>query len=43
MFGDIIGNSNVKAILARLAAGGRIPHSLLLAGDEGKGKKQFSL
>ena len=43
MFGDIIGNSNVKAILARLAAGGRIPHSLLFAGDEGIGKKQFAL
>ena len=43
MFENIVGNSSVKAILARLAGGGRIPHSLLFTGDEGIGKKQFAL
>ena len=43
MFDDLIGNKGVKAVLTRLAVNGRVPHSLLFAGDEGVGKKQFAL
>lgn len=43
MFDELIGNKAVKSILSRLAEGGRIPHSLLFASDEGVGKRQFAL
>src|SRR5215510_3398483 len=43
MFESLIGNSEVKAILTRLTKGGRIAHSLLFAGDDGVGKRQFAL
>lgn len=43
MFDDLIGNQEVKAVLTRLAGGGRIPRSLLFAGDEGVGKREFAL
>lgn len=43
MFDDLIGNNNIKAILTRLAIDGRVPHSLLFAGKEGVGKKEFAL
>ena len=43
MLSDLIGNSRLKDVLTKLAAGGRLPHSLLFVGDEGIGKKLFAL
>lgn len=43
MFKHLIGNENVKQTLNRLLANGRVSHSLLFAGDEGVGKRQFAL
>ena len=43
MFKSLIGNGNVKLTLKRLIANGRVPNSLLFAGDEGVGKRQFAL
>ncbi|MFM9905662.1 MAG: DNA polymerase III subunit delta' [Pyrinomonadaceae bacterium] len=42
MFTKLIGNENVKLTLKRLIANGRVPNSLLFAGDEGVGKRQFA-
>ena len=42
MFDSLIGNEDTKALLQRLAAKGRVPHSLLFAGLEGVGKKLFA-
>ena len=43
MFDKFIGNAPVKAILRRMLAAKRVPHSLILAGADGIGKKQFAL
>lgn len=43
MFSKLIGNDNAKRTLKRLLANGRVPNSLLFAGDEGVGKRQFAL
>ncbi|MCA1624409.1 MAG: hypothetical protein LC768_00625 [Acidobacteria bacterium] len=43
MFEKLIGNNHVKEVLRRMLSSERIPHSLLLAGAEGVGKKQFAL
>ncbi len=43
MFKNLIGNEHVKQTLNRLLANGRVSHSLLFAGDEGVGKRQFAL
>jgi DNA polymerase-3 subunit delta' len=43
MFDHLIGNSSVKQAIRRFIATGRIPNSLLFAGPEGVGKKQFAL
>jgi DNA polymerase-3 subunit delta' len=43
MFKKLAGNENVKQSLRRLLAKGRVPNSLLLAGDEGVGKRQFAI
>lgn len=43
MFGRLIGNDAAKAALRRLIADERVPGSLLFAGEEGVGKKQFAL
>src|SRR5215216_1347407 len=43
MFKHLIGNEPVKQVLTRLITSGRIPNSLLFAGDEGVGKRQFAL
>lgn len=43
MFNKLVGNDNVKQTLRRLIAKGRVPNSLLFAGDEGVGKLQFAL
>jgi DNA polymerase-3 subunit delta' len=38
MFEDFFGNERVQTTLERMIAGGRIPHTILLAGAEGVGK-----
>ena len=43
MFKKLIGNNQVKDILRRFVANGRVPNSLMFAGDEGVGKRQFAL
>ena len=43
MFNSLIGNDHVKQTLKRLLANGRVPNSLLFAGDEGVGKRQFAI
>ncbi len=43
MFDRLIGNQYTKDILRRMLAAGRVPHSLIFAGAEGIGKKQFAL
>ncbi len=43
MFARLIGNEEVKESLRRLLASGRLPASLLFTGEEGIGKKLFSL
>ena len=43
MFKELIGNNHVKDILRRFVANGRVPNSLMFAGDEGVGKRQFAL
>ena len=42
MFKNLIGNSDTKVLLQRLAANGRVPQSLLFAGPDGVGKKLFA-
>jgi DNA polymerase-3 subunit delta' len=43
MFDKLIGNNQIKTILRRMLKAERVPHSLLFAGAEGIGKKQFAL
>ena len=43
MFSLLIGNQPVKDLLARLLRNQRVPNSLLFAGPEGVGKKQFAI
>jgi len=43
MFSKLAGNENVKQTLRHLLRNGRVPNSLLFAGDEGVGKGQFAL
>ncbi|MGI8638331.1 MAG: ATP-binding protein [Pyrinomonadaceae bacterium] len=43
MFNKLIGNNHIKELLRRMLATDRVPHSLLFAGKEGVGKKQFAL
>jgi DNA polymerase III subunit delta' len=43
MFDHLIGNRNAAEAIKRMIASGRLPHSLLLAGPEGVGKRQFAL
>jgi DNA polymerase III subunit delta' len=43
MFSKLIGNNHIKDILRRMLEKGRVPRSLLFAGIEGVGKKQFAL
>lgn len=43
MFDKFIGNNQIKEVLRRLIAQKRVPNSLLFAGAEGVGKKQFAL
>ncbi len=43
MFDRLIGNDHIKEILRRMISKNRVPRSLLLAGLEGVGKRQFAL
>ena len=43
MFKNLVGNEHVKQTLRHLIAKGRVPNSMLLAGDEGIGKRQFAI
>jgi len=43
MFSKLIGNEQAKTVIKRLLSGGRIPNSLIFAGDDGIGKRQFAL
>lgn len=43
MFDHLIGNQSVKDAIARFITAGRVPNSLLLAGPDGVGKRQFAL
>ncbi len=43
MFDHLTGNQRVKDILRRMLKDGRVPGSLLFAGDDGVGKKLFAL
>ncbi len=43
MLDKLIGNSHVKKMLRRMLTLNRVPHSLIFAGTEGVGKKQFAL
>lgn len=43
MFDKLIGNDRVKKVFKRLIELKRVPNSLLLAGENGVGKKQFAL
>ncbi len=43
MFDKLIGNNSNKEIFQRLLKTNRIPHSLLLVGKDGIGKRQFAL
>ena len=43
MFDKLIGNNHIKEILRRMLKNERVPHSLLFAGEDGIGKKQFAL
>lgn len=43
MFKNLVGNDHVKQTLRHLIAKGRVPNSLLFAGDEGIGKRQFAI
>jgi DNA polymerase-3 subunit delta' len=43
MFSELIGNTRVKEALRRMITSGRLPGSLLFAGEEGVGKRLFAL
>lgn len=43
MFKKLVGNEQLKQTLRHLLANGRVPNSLLLAGDDGIGKRQFAI
>ncbi|MEP6945163.1 MAG: DNA polymerase III subunit delta' [Acidobacteriota bacterium] len=43
MFEDLIGNEQIKQVAERLIRSGRVPNSMLFAGDEGVGKRLFAI
>lgn len=43
MFSKLVGNENIKQTLRHLLGNDRVPNSLLFAGDDGVGKRQFAL
>jgi DNA polymerase-3 subunit delta' len=42
MFERLLGNNEIKSTLRRMIRNGRVPRSLLLAGPEGTGKREFA-
>ena len=43
MFNKLVGNEQVKHTLSTCWSNGRVPNSMLFAGDDGIGKRQFAL
>jgi len=43
MFDDLTGNQQVKTLLRRTLAAGRVPGAFLFSGEDGVGKKLFAL
>jgi DNA polymerase-3 subunit delta' len=43
VFNNLVGNNQIKTVLRRMLKTGRVPASLIFAGDEGVGKRQFAL
>lgn len=43
MFNNLVGNEQIKRTLRHLLVKGRVPNSLLFAGDDGIGKRQFAI
>jgi DNA polymerase III subunit delta' len=43
MFSRLIGNNDAAELFRRMLNGGRVPHSLLMVGPEGVGKRQFAI
>lgn len=43
MFAKLVGNNHIKDVVRRLVRAGRVPNSLLFAGDEGVGKRLFAI
>lgn len=43
MFDKLVGNNHIKEILQRMIRKGRVPNSLLFAGADGIGKREFAL
>ena len=43
MFSDLVGNQKVKESLLHLLRSGRLPNSMLFAGPDGVGKKEFAV
>lgn len=43
MFKNLIGNEQAKLGLRRLLVNGRLPNSVIFAGDDGVGKRQFAI
>lgn len=43
MYSELTGNADVAAALRRMAAGGRMPNSMIFAGPDGTGKKHFAI
>lgn len=43
MFESLVGNNHAKQVLSRLVRSGRMPNSLLFAGTDGVGKREFAL
>jgi DNA polymerase-3 subunit delta' len=43
MFKNLVGNDHVKLTFGRLIGKGRVPNSLLFAGDDGVGKRTFAI
>ncbi len=42
MFDSLIGNNEIKATMRRMIRNGRVPRSMLLAGPDGAGKREFA-
>ena len=41
-FTDFLGNEKIKEQISSLAESGRLPHAIVIEGDEGLGKRTFA-